>query len=412
MRFSSYLLFFLSFLPYNFVYIANQDIQPVSFYLTLYILITYLAFFNFIVPKKYVKNTLYVFTLLLLHIILILTLRHERVILNDIDLLTGIRMLGGLMSLFLIPFVVVLLPEIKLKLVLYIMILVWLAFALIQSYVDIDFGRDLVASSRYGLGGRGVGSLAPEPDSYGRMVLCFLVLSYLLFLEKKITFKPFLIIIVLSLFQVIFLSKAATSAVLILIVTYLILISLKSKKYILLTTILTFLIFSIIIYVGMNYFSGYRFFNILIQIIENPNYLFSQGGFMTRFFNLILSFYIGIIDTGGIGSGLIYPRSEFNLNIISSYHDTFVSTTAHGGAVGLVYTFGLIGLIFVIVFYKLLINAIKKLTKDYNITFYCLLMIFTVLFLFDLSLSDPSRLFVLGYLFKNLKRDRIKKNEI
>ena len=130
---------------------------------------------------------------------------------------------------------------------------------------------------------------------------------------------------------------------------------------------------------------------------------------MARFFNFPLSIYIGLIDTNGLGAGLIFPQSKFNLVHFFDTYETFSSTTAHGGLIGLVYTYGFIGLIFCFLFYIILIRGIKNITQQFDIKFYSLLFVFTVLFLFDISLSDPSRLFVLGYFLQLAKEEKLKK---
>ena len=77
----------------------------------------------------------------------------------------------------------------------------------------------------------------------------------------------------------------------------------------------------------------------------------------------------------------------------------------------MVYTYGFIGLIFCFLFYIILIRGIKNITQQFDIKFYSLLFVFTVLFLFDISLSDPSRLFVLGYFLQLAKEEKLKNNE-
>lgn len=396
-----YVIFIFSFLPYNFVLIETRDTQPIVFIIVLCTIPMYVIASNFFFPKKYLKIIFITLILLCVHIILILINRLHLEIVNELDYVTLIRMLGGLFSLLLIPITIAILPKIKINFLFFMIFFLWLFVALMQLYFDKGFASDLVSLTRFGHGNRGVGSLAPEPDLYGRVIMAFMVLGYILYLEKNIKLYSFSIVIFFSIYQVFFLSKAATSSILVTLIVFLIFISIIPKKLFWPLTIFFILSFSTLFISGMYYFSEYRVFSVIFSAIENPEYLFSQGGFMARFYNLPLSFFVGMIETNGLGAGVVFPRSEFDLNHkLFSYFNTFISTTAHGGLVGLIYTFGLIGLIFVIGFYYLLIKVIKNITRSKDIKFYSLLLIFTILFLFDMSLSDPSRLFLLGYIFQ------------
>ena len=188
-------------------------------------------------------------------------------------------MTGSFLSLLVIPMTILLLPKIELKKVLILITITWLAVALIQSYLDFNFAEEWVSISRYGYGGRGVGSLAPEPDLYGRIVLYLLLLWYILFLEKKINLKSFLLILALSYFQVLFLSKAATSSILLILVTIPLILSITSKRFLVIVTILSFSIFTLIVLMGTNFFAEFRIFNVIKSVYENPEYLLSPRWF-------------------------------------------------------------------------------------------------------------------------------------
>ena len=288
----------------------------------------------------------------------------------------------------------------------YRIVLIVLAAYYIISMLELAVGADFLSSlisliRAEDFGPRGVAGLTPEPDMFGRQLICILFLLMLMYLLKAITLNQLRFTITLISIMIIFFSKAATSTFL-LIATVILFspIIFKEKKYIELILIFVILL---ILTAGVYIIPDSRVFSVIGSAFNSSEYLLSQGGFVMRLFNPIISFEVGLINNFPFGHGVLsaeeisYPT--FVGKFIDDFKNGYNAPTAHGGLSGLIYNYGVIAIPFIYFIYREVFKVFKKIEIEYgNNLSIRMMLIFTLIYFFDSSLFEPLRLFLLCFI--------------
>lgn len=289
---------------------------------------------------------------------------------------------------------------------LYFVVAAWMFVGLVQLF-DQNFMVNFLPRNSTSES-RGVVSLGPEPFEYSRILIIQMVLTLTLSLEGKISKLAAYAIYILCSLQIIVLARAGTGLVLLMgfFVLYALLFS-RNMRVTILRMVSVSIIFSIVLYLGVTFFPGWRVFAIVSAVIENPEFLASQGGFVGRFYNVPLSIWVGLYEYGpfGFGFGIDLKGSQVVTFELPFKVERALGHSAHGGVVGAVYSGGVIGFIWVVCLLRLFrVSASPSITKfDARVARILMLCALLVSF-FEGSIANPSVGFLYGYIINFLFR--------
>lgn len=313
--------------------------------------------------------------------------------------LSGARLMFTVISLPLISLAVVKLGYQLDRKVFLVVYGIWMTVGIIQLFVPGFLGFLLPRLSTSA--GRGVVSLAPEPDHYGRVVIAFTVLAFFLAIRGRLSRRELIAITGLSAFQIFFLSRALSSALIYVVVAIPLLwhsFTSRAARSIIVFGFLTGV--AGVLWIGFLLIPDARVFYLLRMLLEDPSVWTKQGGFIARFFNPFLSIQVGLFETAGRGAGLgrtLVPGMTTELWPFGI--EVLLPDRAHGGLVGLIYSAGVIGLLYVVTFYRILLKALRRVAAMSGRKIVAAgLVAMTMVFFFDQSLADPLRAYVFGYL--------------
>jgi len=386
------ILFFVSVLPYLFPIIPERDIQPWVFIFSV-LLILFMIGFKRLILTKFIKEYIVVWAVTILYFI------SQLLMVDNGNYLTSFRLLSSVTSVLIIFWLAISLKKIPSTKIIWIAYLICLLIALMQ-LIWPNITSSIISSVRTSES-RGVTSLFPEPDTYARHVIVFNLIFFLYYIYGIVSKKEFLIAYVIGVFQVLILSKAGTSGIFLIFISAAIILSLKInkvKKYSLITLFILSTFSALIM--GIKYFPDYRFFSLLLLAIDlDFESILSQGA-MIRVFNVPLSISGGLFEGNIFGSGFFNSETQLYIPFLSDYavlDQGFKFQTAHGGLFGLIFNLGLIGLLYVLIFFKLIDGCARnfKLQFGYK-SKYIFFIIFFIVFGIDQSLAEPFRIIFLS----------------
>jgi hypothetical protein len=375
---------------------STTDVQPWAFAAALLVLAASFAVNGDLrIPRWYVWFAVVTAGFLLLYSLDVLVLPRAR----ELNLDSGARLMFGVLSLPLIALTVYRLGH-SLSARLFLAVYsIWLFVALVQLVVP-DFGAFLLPRVSTGAG-RGVTSLAPEPYHYGRVVIAFTVLAFFMHVRGLLSRRALLWVLALSLFQVFFLSRSLSSVLIGVIVVLTIVWRLFTRPFARTLAVVCFAgAVGATVWAGIRYLADFRAFYLLGMLLEQPEYWATQGGFLLRVLNPFLSFQVGLFETGARGAGLAAtPVAGLYTELWPLGVEWPLSERAHGGLVGLVYSAGAVGLLFVVVFYRELVRALRSIEGAVRQRVLGAgLILMTFVYFFDLSVADPLHAYIFGYL--------------
>ncbi|MDA8949885.1 hypothetical protein N9H70_04355 [Pseudomonadales bacterium] len=171
-------------------------------------------------------------------------------------------------------------------------VIVYLAVALIQTFVDANF-LSFVLNRMVGSGGaRGVNSLSSEPTFYGLICLFLLLTVSALEMTHKNKY------ICLLLFQIIFLAQSSLAILLLLIfVFFYALFNLEVRSL-----FVGFLVFIVMVYIVSMSDMEARFIHLVRQLMSNPEAILLDGSINSRIGNVYFSLK-GFLDSYGVPNG-------------------------------------------------------------------------------------------------------------
>lgn len=292
MKYLLYLFYFFCFFPYIQLFPFNTDSQPNALLV---------AAILFCLHKGKGKMNKYLFFLLLAFMAALIILIINRPITS-----LGIRLVGGYISLFLIPYATYISLKITngipYKLFIFV-VLIWLLVGVAQLFVDLNFFQFLLyreAHSDLIESGRGVNSLAPEPTFYGVICVLLAIINQLCFRKEKY-YKWILFACITQIF-VISRSSACIFMIILSLFTYIIyqvFCSSESRnRYILFFLGIicgTFLFFII----DFSSLESYRIARLLSLLQSNPSmFLVIDASVNERFNHTFFSLYGFLTDWG------------------------------------------------------------------------------------------------------------------
>jgi hypothetical protein len=274
--------------------------------------------------------------------------------------------------------------------------LIWFAFAIIQKYAPgiNDFFVGNIRTSN----NRGLTSLAPEPVWYARSILLFLMISLLMYYRDIVSKKYLVFIFMLSIIQIVVFSLSGTIFFyLILVVSFYVFIIIESIRVKIVVASLFFFLGIFAISYGLKNYSDKRLFYLINIALERPEDLSKFGGFNMRVLNAPLGIKAGLIDSYGLGVGVLPDEivsSSYQFKFLSENVDKEDSGKLNGGYVLFIYQIGVFGFFWIVGIITLL-NRDKNLGKRVRLFF--IISIFLVLF-FESSLSNPISAYLIGFL--------------
>lgn len=318
---------------------------------------------------------------------------------RELNLLSGGRLMFDVLSLPLISLAVCVLRyrlTVRMFIIVYAL---WLLFALGQT-VDPSLGSHILARVSTSAT-RGVTSFATEPDSYGRAEIAFSVLTFVLALEGRLSRRAATGLLALSMLQILFLSRALTSLLIFMVVAPPLLWSLYPERASRRTAIAMAAGFGgLAIWLGMRLLPTARAFVLLLALASNPAVWLAEGGFLARFFNPFLSVQVGLFHTLGRGVGLAStPVPGQTVFLWPFGFPASLPDRAHGGLVGLIYSAGILGVLFIIVFYGFLWRALRRLQRRSGRSAVVPgLIAMTMVYFFDQTVAMPLHAYLFGHI--------------
>lgn len=275
---------------------------------------------------------------------------------------------------------------------------IWGGVALVQQFIYPSFGSFLISRmSGTGSSGRGVTSLAPEPTFYA--IICVL-LSIICFLNyrNQTEYKKTQWIIW---GQILILSRSATVIMLSAgaYIIYRLILSLKTNPKIFLRLVFAACLLLLLINILIPYIEQYRFGNLLIKLLENPQiFITVDESVNERFIHAFFPIY-GFMQSCGLPHG--FGQFSDYINIITdtgqfSEYIPFVKSNYSrimSGIGSALFELGLPAMLILIVILKSL-RTIYKETRQ--------ILLFGILFLFILFNAMPLSNALIGFVLGNL----------
>jgi len=284
-------------------------------------------------------------------------------------------------------------------------VVIWVAVSIIQHFIP-GFMHSFLPRATTTMS-RGVTSLATEPFEYGRMALIQLLLSYYLYLSRKMSRFNLQLNSLLLIVSVIIFSRSATAVVYLFIIALIYSFAssrnliLKARKFAL------YVVSAVIVLVlGSKYFSDWRLFEIINVLIENPIDISNQGAFTQRVYNTPFAIRVGLFGEFPFGRGLGKEViiSDYVVFDYIFYVKRAISNNAHGGMVGAIYQGGLLGLFWIYMIVSMLLRSdiYRNQQKGKFLVFGALLLCF-----FEGSLVNPAVAYLVAILiaFKDKKKN-------
>ena len=277
------------------------------------------------------------------------------------------RSIGGYLTIALIPLVFHYILrsnyEITIK-VLKCAVIVYLAVALIQTFVDPSF-MSFVLNRLVGGGGRGVNSLSAEPTFYGLICLFLLLTISALEMTHK---KKY---IYLLLFQIIFLAQSSLTILLLLVfVLFYVLITVGLKSL-----FVGFSVCIVMAYVVSIADIDARFVHLVRQLVSNPEAILLDGSINSRVANLYFSVK-GFFDNYGIPNGFSAFPDYWSSEIVKqdilfqSALTAPIRIMSYYGA--MLFELGVIGALIPVSYSIIIFNAYKDNIREFLILLFAI----------------------------------------
>lgn len=318
MKFLIYLFYFFCFFPYIQILPFNTDSQPNA-------LIVAVILFFLQKGEWKMNKPLFLLLLTLLFYFIILLINYPITPL-------GIRLMGGYISLFLIPYITY--TSLKLTnglpyLFFVFAVSFWLFVAIVQLLVDFSFFQFLLYREPHATfteSGRGVNSLAPEPTFYGIICMFLAIINQLCFRNGKY-YRHILLVCIIQIFII---SRSSTCIFVIIIsllayVLYQVFYSTQYRdKYALLLigiTCCSFVFFTI----DFSPLLSYRIGRLLYIFQESPSmFLVSDASVNERFNHTFFSLY-GFFRDWGLPHGFdVFTQNVMEIRSSGEFSSLFI----------------------------------------------------------------------------------------
>ncbi|MCX8058997.1 MAG: hypothetical protein N3A58_06245 [Spirochaetes bacterium] len=392
-----FVIFIFIFFPYLKIFnIIKTDTQPNALFISLIL--------NFLfLPYLFYLNNYFVYLIIPFLMSLFLFPFSS-------EYIYGIREIGGYISVLSISISVYIYFKkynfLNLKKFFFFVIFIWLIFGVLQYFFYDQIKTILPRLSTSPE--RGSTSLAPEPSYYGLMLVFFIWVTVEFFDSLKI--KVVLILIIL--FQLLFIAKSAiyVFTIILVILLYLLIIfvlfiynkiKLKYDNIILFYFLVFFSV--LIILISFSFLKNTRIYDIFFRILKNPLLFFLKDeSALDRLEDIFLSFK-GFFENFGLphffGDWLYYINGTLNDNKIDFLKLKFIYNGTRIKSLwgGVLFNLGLIGLSYIFLINILLIKNYKKIKNTI-----LLILFFNLIFISQVPLAHPFIGFLYGYLiYKN-----------
>ena len=389
----SNLIFILALFPYISVFHLPFEIQPYALILASLFSLFLIYEDKFTIPKPLKVLGLFFFIALLSFLYLIL--------INNFDILIGIRSLAGYLSIFSFSLV-------GYKTFIYIKsefyknaVFIWLLGTLSQLILGVMSVSLFISVIRTD-SSRGVTSFATEPAFYATICISFLILNEFFYLKKKYGIKTYVGLFILLLLQIILSYSGVGIMLLILfgLAKMFEFLFIKNEKInkILSVSFVILIILSIFLFLNNRTLENKRAGDILKKSVSDPISLIQNDySISNRLMNPVLGIYGGLVEEKGFGFGVGSKQKDLAPDWLSKIRgsETKFGGKIEGGLVQSIYELGFIGVILIFTVFWIVIKSILVNKKMRPALIVSLFSLFIPIFIFG-SLSVPLLGYILG----------------